>query len=108
MRALRARPIRGECARKLAAGGVPLRLTTDAGRLVLVLEIHGEMLWVTAATGEGRDDMTRIGLEFIEQCAKQAGCRVVGFSTQRAGLVRKASRLGYFCSGDGTMKKAMQ
>ncbi len=106
---LQARPIAGQDPRELVEHGVPFDLQTEGGRLLLVLQIHseGELLWVNAAAGKGRADMTRTGLEFIEQCARQAGCREVGFTTARRGLVRKACRLGYRLSG-GEMRKALQ
>lgn len=107
LRELLAHPIPGADPHELASTGVPFELQTEGGRLVMVLETHGDLLWITAAAGQGVADMTRIGLQFIEECARQAGCREVGFTTQRRGLVRKAHRLGYLLSG-GHMRKAIQ
>ena len=107
MRFLQVRPIAGQDTRQLIEHGVPFDLEVEGGRLLMVLQIHGHLMWVNAAAGNGQRDMTRTGLEFIEQCARQAGCREVGFTTTRRGLVRKACRLGYRLSG-GEMRKAIQ
>lgn len=107
LQALQARPVRGQDPAALASAGVPFELLTDDGRLLLVLEDHKPILWVTAATGEGREDMTRTGLEFIEHVARQAGFAEVAFTTTRRGLVRKACRLGYSQHG-ATMQKVIQ
>lgn len=107
LRALQLRPVRGHDQAELAAGGVPFELRTEAGRLVLVLDRRDSLLWVTAASGGGQDDMTRHGLEFVEQCAQLVGCNRVAFTTRRRGLVRKACSLGYVRDGEN-MQKVIQ
>lgn len=60
-----------------------------------VIEREGG-LFVTAASGEGRRDLTALILGTLEQ----AGAASVAFQTRRRGLMRKAQRLGYRVAGD--------
>lgn len=90
----------------LAAVGVPFELETGTGRGVFVLEQQGDVLWVNAAAGKAADDLTDIGLQVIEETARQVGCRFVAFSTARRGLVHKSERRGFEVSG-WIMKKAV-
>ena len=86
----------------VAAAGVPLRLDVDGGHATMVLARRGpgaRQLWIEGAVGGGDADMTAIGLQFIEDTARQAGCAEVAFQTSRRGLVRKAARLGYEVRG---------
>lgn len=91
----------------LTAAGVPFELETGTGSGVFVLERHGDVLWVTAAAGKAADDLTDIGLQLIEETARQAGCSSVAFQTSRCGLVRKSERRGFEVSG-WIMKKAVR
>ena len=67
-------------------------------RLAYGLKPVGRELWIQAAGGEGRADLTGAGLQIIEEQA--AGLFAsVGFQTRRAGLVRKAQKFGYRIDG---------
>lgn len=79
----------------VAASGVSMVLHTEAGALLLVMDRRGDVLWIEGAAGVGRGDLTRAGLTFAEETAKQLGCRAVCFWTARRGLMHKARRLGY-------------
>lgn len=87
--------------------GVHFDLQTEAGRLLMVLDLRGDLLWIGGAVGKGSGDLTAAGLAFAEATARQAGCMAVGFQTARRGLVRKALRLGYVADGF-QLKKALQ
>lgn len=70
----------------------------DGGGFAYALTAHGGELWVQAAGGNARADLTRIGLAAIEYQA--AGkFQSVGFQTRRTGLVKKAQALGYTIDG---------
>lgn len=88
------------------AAGPAFELRTSGGSGVFSLERCGNSLWVTAASGRADDDLTAIGLELIEETARQAGCDEVGFQTARPGLVRKAQKQGYQVAG-WILKKAV-
>lgn len=86
----------------VVAAGVPLRLEVEGGHATMVLARRGpgaRQLWIEGAVGGGDVDMTAIGLQFIEDTARQAGCEEVAFQTARRGLVRKAARHGYQVHG---------
>lgn len=78
----------------VAADGDCYRFTTPAGVLTYSASVLGECYWVNGAAGTGRQ-LTERGLAAIEYQARQFGCRRVGFTTVRPGLIRKAERLGY-------------
>lgn len=75
------------------------------GNLGLALKIRGAELWIQAAGGADRENLTRLGLEAVERIAQQAGMDSVGFQTRRPGLVRKARALGYEIDGFILRKK---
>lgn len=106
---LQRRPVRGQDAEQLASAGPAFLLSAAGGELLLVLQLHlgGRLLWITAACGQAAEDLTRIGLQFVEQIGYLCGCDQVGFDTRRPGLVRKARRLGYFPESDGSLRKAL-
>jgi hypothetical protein len=86
----------------VADAGMTLRLDVDGGHAVMVLTRRGaggRQLWVEGAVGGGDVNMTAIGLRFIEDTARYAGCSEVAFQTSRRGLVRKTQRLGYQVQG---------
>lgn len=70
----------------------------------------GPELWITAAGGSSRHDLTQVLFAVIEACA--AGFRSIGFQTVRPGLIRKAQRHGYRVAGRNgeitIMRKAIQ
>ncbi|MDZ7939269.1 MAG: hypothetical protein U5M53_13745 [Rhodoferax sp.] len=88
------------------AAGDAFELHATGGSGVFSLERQGNRLWVTAAAGRSDDDLTRIGLDLIEETARQAGCLEVGFQTARPGLVKKATQQGYEVAG-WILKKAV-
>lgn len=97
-----AAPHLAKCARlggysvsKLVECGQAYRMTTEGGEGVFILSRDGAVCWVAAAEGAASEDLTHTGVALIELMAKEAGCKFVGFKTRRAGLVKKASRLGY-------------
>ncbi len=91
----------------IVAHGVPFELTTPTGGGgVFVLEKKGDVLWVTAAAGKAMEDLTDIGVQLIEETARQCGCTSTAFQTARAGLVKKTERAGYQVAG-WIMKKAL-
>ncbi|WP_151446739.1 hypothetical protein [Lacisediminimonas profundi] len=69
-------------------------------------------VWVTAAAGRSRRDLTRIITQAITQY-RPDGVQNIIFQTKRRGLIRKAAQLGYQVAGvtnngKGTiMKKAI-
>lgn len=79
----------------LASAGQAFELKAAGGSAVFVVRKDGPLLWIQAAAGAAADDLTQVGLELIEEMARQAQCTHVGFQTARPGLVRKASRRGY-------------
>jgi hypothetical protein len=81
--------------RELVECGQAYRLKTEGGEGVFILSREGDVCWVAAGQGAASEDLTQTGLALIELIAKEAGCKFVGFKTRRAGLVRKASKLGY-------------
>jgi len=83
----------------LAAAGQAFELKAQGGSGVFVVAQQGDMLWVQAAAGHAADDLTQIGLDLVEEMAKQLKCQRVGFQTARPGLLRKAERLGYQVNG---------
>lgn len=91
----------------LTAAGVAFELKTATGGGVFVLERQGDVLWITAAAGKAADDLTDIGLQLIEETARQCGCTQVAFQTSRRGLVQKSERAGYQVAG-WIIKKAIQ
>jgi len=64
------------------------------------------VLWVTAAAGKAVEDLTEIGVQLIEETARQCGCSSLAFQTARAGLVKKTERAGYQVAG-WIMKKGL-
>lgn len=102
-------PAHFEDAEQLAGAGPAFLLSAAGGELLLVLQLHlgGRLLWITAACGQAAEDLTRIGLQFVEQIGYLCGCEEVGFNTRRPGLVRKARRLGYLPDLDGYLRKAL-
>lgn len=84
----------GTTPEQAARRGNCYQLNTAAGRLVYSAAPMGDVYWVHAAAGTGQG-MTARGLAAIEYQARQLGCRRVGFSTVRMGLLRRAARLGY-------------
>ncbi|EDT41989.1 hypothetical protein BamMEX5DRAFT_2257 [Burkholderia ambifaria MEX-5] len=62
-----------------------------------VLQRQGRECFVLAAAGAVDFDLTAFGLALIEAHAR--GLDSVAFQTRRAGLIRKASRLGYRIAG---------
>ena len=99
-----------EMARRALAQRLADAPVFDAPQMVkdyLQLHLGGRLLWITAACGQAAEDLTRVGLQFVEQIAYLCGCDQVGFDTRRPGLVRKARRLGYFPESDGSLRKAL-
>lgn len=73
-------------------------LLCEAGKTIAgftVIERDGG-LFITAASGEGRRDLTDCILGLLEQ----AGAASVAFQTRRPGLIRKAARRGYRVEGE--------
>lgn len=91
-------PQRSATAEGIAKAGPTFRIETGVGHAVFTLSAKAGFCWVHAARGAGQG-MTEVGLNVIEQIARQAGCHAVGFQTLRRGLVRKAQRLGYRIAG---------
>ncbi len=91
-------PERKATAEGIANAGPTFRIETEDGNAVFTLSSKAGFCWVHAAKGAGQG-MTEVGLNVIEQIARQAGCHAVGFQTLRRGLVRKAQRLGYHVAG---------
>lgn len=61
---------------------------------------EGRDLFLVAAGGGARGaDLVRLVVPAIEGQARAAGARTVSFTTQRQGLVRKMSALGYGVAG---------
>lgn len=69
------------------------------------LKVAGSELWIQAAGGAAKIDLTIFGLALIEQQAKGAALKSVGFQTRRRGLVRKAIKAGYQVDGYILRKK---
>ena len=90
----------------LAAAGQAFELSAAGGSAVFVVTKKGAQLWIEAAAGHAADDLTAVGLELIEEMARQAGCTEVGFQTARPGLVKKANQRGYQVAG-WILKKAV-
>lgn len=93
-----------------AHAGQCFRLTLPDGELVYTLSAARRECWIHAAAGTGRD-MARRGLLVIEHQARVSGCKEIGFQTMRAGLIRRAERMGYrICGAIGSgfiMRKAI-
>jgi hypothetical protein len=68
-----------------------------------VLKVQGNEVWVSAAIGRDKDDLTAAMLSMIDFNAQQFGS--IGFKTKRRGLVRKAQRHGYEIAGYIMRKK---
>ena len=66
---------------------------------------RGTELWIQAAGGRGKDDLTALGFSDIEQRAMAGGFDTVGFQTRRPGLVRKSICHGYEIDGYILRKK---
>ncbi|PMS38457.1 hypothetical protein C0Z20_00800 [Trinickia symbiotica] len=62
-----------------------------------VLQRQGDECYVLAAAGAVDFDLTVFGLALIE--AHATGLKSVAFQTKRAGLIKKARRLGYAIAG---------
>lgn len=90
----------------LAGAGQAFEMSVAGGSGVFVVRKNGAQLWVEAAAGHAADDLTEIGLELIEEMARQAGCTEVAFQTARPGLVKKTNQLGYQVAG-WILKKAV-
>lgn len=58
----------------------------------------GRELWIQAAGGRGKIDLTETGLRAVEIQAAGAFSSV-GFQTRRRGLVKKAKKAGYVVDG---------
>lgn len=69
------------------------------------LKVAGSELWIQAAGGAAKIDLTVLGLALIEQQARNAHLKSVGFQTRRRGLVRKAIKAGYQVDGYILRKK---
>lgn len=91
-------PQRQATADSIANAGPSFRIETEAGQAVFTLSANAGRCWIHAARGTGQG-MTEVGLNVIEQLAKEAGCKAVGFQTMRRGLLKKAQRLGYRIAG---------
>ncbi|RFP36155.1 hypothetical protein [Duganella sp. BJB476] len=79
----------------LIAQGATFKIMDEGGAVVAayVLGAYGSLLWVLAAAGKAKFDLTAAILNLLEQ--QGAGFDAVGFRTERGGLVRKALRHGY-------------
>ncbi|MEL6280244.1 MAG: hypothetical protein AAFR28_15375 [Pseudomonadota bacterium] len=76
--------------------------TTPVGYAVVSITAFddGTKHWIVRyAKGDARgySDLTCVVLPIFERMAVQTGCAAVEFWTDRAGLARKADRLGYAC-----------
>lgn len=91
-------PERSATPESIVAAGPSFRIESAAGQLVFTVSAKAGRCWIHAARGSGRG-MTEVGLNVIEQLAKEAGCSAVGFQTVRRGLLKKAQRLGYRIAG---------
>jgi hypothetical protein len=71
----------------------------EEGRLAgaYLLAEEGSTVWIRAAIGSARADLTRSILAAVEYQCRQFDR--IGFQTIRAGLVRKAQQLGYTVKG---------
>lgn len=90
----------------LAAAGQAFELSVSNGSAVFVVNKNGGQLWIQAAAGAAADNLTEIGLDLIEEMARQADCTQVAFQTMRRGLVKKANQRGYEIAG-WILKKAV-
>ena len=83
---------------EVLTGCIFFMLDAPGNRLGYALKPVGRELWIQAAGGEGAADLTSAGLTVIE--GQAVGLfESVGFQTRRAGLVRKAKKLGYIIDG---------
>lgn len=62
---------------------------------VFVVEQQGARLWISGAGAVASKGLAGVGLQVIEQIARQCRCQRVGFQTGRPGLVRIAQRQGF-------------
>lgn len=72
---------------------------------VYVLRMRGDVVWVDAAMGQGKDDVTALLDEAIT--GQSGGCRAIAMQTARPGLVKKLKRHGWKVTG-WVMRKEMQ
>lgn len=83
----------------MAKAGQAFKGEAEGGSGMFIVSKNGHQLWIEAATGRAADDLTRMGLELIEEMARQAGCTEVAFQTARPGLVLKSSEAGFEIAG---------
>ncbi len=92
-------PLPCDTPEQIAANGECFELQTESGRCAFVLRRRGEVLWIDGAgalTGQG---FTQRGLELCKEIARQAGCSMLAFETNRRGLVRMSARQGFEVAG---------
>lgn len=80
-------------------------LQSTKGEFAYALIPEGRELWIQAAGGKAKVDLTHLGLGAIEGQAKAARFESVGFQTRRKGLVKKAQAHGYEIDGYILRKK---
>lgn len=80
-------------------------LQSTKGEFAYALIPAGRELWIQAAGGKAKIDLTDLGLGAIEAQAKAARFESVGFQTRRKGLVKKAIAHGYEIDGYILRKK---
>lgn len=84
----------------IAEAGQSFSIMDGQGRVVgaYVLEADGSDLWITAAIGKARIDLTACINALV--CAQAVRYERVCFRTKRRGLVRKACRHGFEVESD--------
>jgi hypothetical protein len=75
------------------------RLDSAQGVFAYALKQVGNEIWIQAAGGMAKIDLTALGFKAIEQQAAAAGFKSVGFQTRRRGLVKKALAHGFKIDG---------
>lgn len=92
----------------MAATGQAFELKAEGGAGTFIVRKNGLQLWVEAGVGRAADDLTAMGLQLIEEIARQSGCTEVAFQTARPGLVRKSASMGYDTCGWIQKKRVSQ
>lgn len=79
----------------MAKAGQAFELDAGGGGGIFIVKKNGQRLWIEAAAGRAADDLTAVGLELIEEIARQADCTEIAFQTGRRGLVLKSAGMGF-------------